>query len=335
MNIFVREFGKTSKNEEIFVYTLKNDYMEVEILNYGGIIKKILVPDKKGNLENIVLSFDTLKEYEDDMEYVGATVGRVAGRIKKGELFIKDKKFLLEINDKNNCLHGGIDSLNKKKWIVTYEIREKELELKLDYTSPHLENKFPGEVKFTIKYILKENELFIDYSGIPDRETYINLTNHSYFNLSGNMKRDISKQKLTLNSKEYLEIDKEFLPKKKSSVIKTDFDLRNGRVLNKIFSSKEEQVLTAGKGIDHAFILSKEKKIDGILFDEISGRYLEFVTDQPTMVIYTGNYLKKTHTGICFEAQNYPDINNISPENMQIYTKNKIYIQKTKFIFHC
>lgn len=333
MDITIKSFGVTKNREEVFSYTLKNEKMEVEILNYGGIIKQILTPDKNGDWENVVLGFDSLEEYELNEPYFGCITGRVAGRIKDGKLSIDNEIYNLEINNGPNNLHGGINSLNSKVWTGTIEEFSDKVAVTLTYHSPHLENGFPGAVDFTVRYSLQDENLTIDYSGVPDRNSYINLTNHSYFNLSGNHKRNIYDSFLTLDSKEFLEVDENTLPLGIKNVENSPFNFKNGQLLGDVLSKEEKDVEIVGGGIDHGFILENNEEYQGVLKDSVSGRELSFKTDQPAVVIYTGNYLNEKHLGICFETQDYPDVFNLNLDAVNIYSPENIYTQSTTFTF--
>ena len=340
----VKEWGITKKGEQVYCYTLKNEFLEVSVLNYGGIIQKIMMPDKNGKFENIVLGFDDIKGYEERSPHFGAIVGRTAGRIKKGELYINGTLYQLETNNCGNNLHGYPEFYGQKIWDCEIVEEEERAVLILKRTSPHLEAGYPGKVDFTVKYILDKNSLILEYEGIPDRDTYMSLTNHTYFNLSGDYKKDIGNQKITLACDEYLEVDEETLPVKISKVDNSIFDLRKGRIFNEVFSSNEEQVKIVNGGIDHPFVLSHKEDLDAVCIDEESGRILEMKTDQPAVVIYTGNWLDevgiisgniacRNHFGFCLETQDYPDVLKFIPEKSKIYNENKKYMQKTTFIF--
>lgn len=340
----VKEWGITKKGEQVYCYTLKNEFLEVNILNYGGVIQKIMMPDKNGKFENIVLGFDDIKGYEEHSPHFGAIVGRTAGRIKKGELYINGTLYQLETNNCGNNLHGYPEFYGQKIWDCEILEEEERAVLILKRTSPHLEAGYPGKIDFTVKYILDKNSLILEYEGIPDRDTYMSLTNHTYFNLSGDYKKDIGNQKITLACDEYLEVDEETLPVKISKVDNSIFDLRKGRTFNDVFSSDEEQVKIVNGGIDHPFVLSHKENLDAVCIDEESGRILEMKTDQPAVVVYTGNWLDevgvisgnvvcRNHFGFCLETQDYPDVLKFIPEKSKIYNGNKKYTQKTTFIF--
>ncbi|MCQ8211036.1 galactose mutarotase [Cetobacterium somerae] len=345
MKIEKVKFSETKDKKTVYSYKLINSKIEIEILNYGGIIKSINFPDRNGKKENIVLSYDNLESYTKDVTYFGCITGRVAGRIKNGILKINEENYQLELNNNKNNLHGGFNALNNKVWdVVSEEIGNDFLKIVMCYRSPHMENNFPANVEFTVSYTLRESTLEIDYIGVPDRETYINLTNHTYFNLSGDAKRDILDQKIFIFANEYISVDEEIIPVEILPVMDSVFDLTKGRKFKEIFNSQENQIKIVGNGIDHGFILDK-KHIKKCRCEDIeSGRILEIETDQPVVVLYTGNYLENTdvlasdikphkYYGFCLETQDYPDIKNLIEEKMEIYNSSNPYIQKTKYSF--
>lgn len=343
MNVSVSDFGKTKKGEIVKSYLIKTNILEVEILSYGGIIRKLLTPDKYGNWENIVLGFNTMEKYEKNSAYFGCIVGRNAGRIGGASFEIENQKYNLAQNSGKNNIHGGINGLHNRVWESTYEVSDETTIITLKTFSPDLEEGFPGNIHFTVKYIIKDGDITIDYEGITDKTTYLNLTNHTYFNLSGNLKKNILKQEIYLNANGYLEVNDETLPiqigKDEAFYSPAESVLFEGAL-----TSNHEQVKIVNGGYDHPFILSKDREIDGWIFDKDSGRKLEFITDQPIVVIYTGNYLDTVdtiydnfkgskHLGFCLETQDIPDIFNYSPENIKLYTPEIPYRQKTTFKF--
>lgn len=350
----IEKWGVTKNNEQVLAYNLRNDFLEITILNYGGIIQKILMSNKDGKKENIVLGFDDIASYEERSPFFGAIIGRTAGRIKNGELIIKGKKYQLEKNNFDNNLHGYPEHYSNKIWNGRLEEAEGKLILILKRNSPHLEANYPGNVDFTIKYILEKNKLTLEYFGVPDSDTYINLTNHTYFNLSGNCKENIGNQIITLLSDEYLEVDEQTIPIRISKVENSIFDLRNGKSFNEIFNSKNNQVKIVNNGIDHAFIFSNNKNnnkkiynkniINAKCYDKKTGRTLEVLTTEPVVILYTGNYLDevgkiskgiicKKHFGFCLETQDYPDVLKFIPQKGIVYNSSQHYYQKTTFIF--
>lgn len=344
MKILKKNWGKTKNQENVYLFCLKNEFLELEVLNYGGIIRSISVPDREGRKENVVLNFSTIEDYEKRSPYFGAIVGRNAGRIKGGILKIEDELFTLLKNSGNNNLHGGENNFSHKIWDVDFEVEGELGRIILKLKSEHLEEGFPGNIEVVVKYTLYKNEIWLDYEAKSDRKTYVNLTNHSYFNLSGDFKYDVSDEYITLNSTDYIAVDEETLPIEIRSVKNTPFDLRSSKLLKEIFNSEYEQVKIVNKGIDHPFILLQDKKPQILLEDKKNGRILEVETDQPCVVIYSGNYLdeigklsngvkSEKYMGICFETQNYPDILNFLPDRVILTSPTKPYVQRTKYRF--
>lgn len=345
MEISVTNWGITKNNENVKCYTLKNEFLEVEILNYGGVIRKISSPDKNGKMENVVLNLSNITDYEERSPYFGAIVGRNAGRIANGCITINGIKYSLAKNNGENNLHGGIDNFSHKIWDSKEIKGENYVGVELSLKSPHLEEGFPGNILATVTYKLIDNELVIEYNATSDMDTYLNLTNHTYFNLSGDFKRDVSDEYLTLACKEFIAVDETTLPVKVTSVEGTPFDFQKSKELAPALNSDHEQIVIVNHGLDHPFILDETREGSAaILEDKVSGKKLEVYTDQPAVVIYSGNYLYeigklsdgsdcKKHMGICFETQDYPNVLNFMPEKAKIYNSSKAYSQKTVFKF--
>lgn len=345
MNITKENWGITRRKQEVFLYTLKNDFLEVEILNYGGVIRKISVPDKNGKYENVVLNLPSITDYEKRSPYFGAVVGRNAGRIKNGILKIEEKEYKLLQNSGPNSIHGGIYNFSHKIWNVREIVEEDKIALELTLKSPHLEEGFPGNIVVKVKYTLYKNELHLDYHVDTDRTTYVNLTNHTYFNLSGDFKKDIQDEYLKLNCNKFIAVDSETLPVEIRKVDRTPFDFRKEKMLKDALLSDDEQIKIVNKGLDHPFVIDKnETGAPIVLEDRENGRKLEVSTDQDAVVIYSGNYLYevgnlnddivcKKYMGVCFETQNYADALNFIPEKAVITTPEKPYTQKTKYTF--
>lgn len=344
MEITVKNWGVTKNNEDVLMYTLKNNFMEVEILNYGGVIRKISVPNKEGVMENIVLNLPTIKDYEERSPYFGSLIGRNAGRIGNATFTLNNEVYTLTKNSGENNLHGGINNFGHKIWKCEKLKTEDSVGIKLTLESPHMEEGFPGNVKVEVRYILKDNEFNLEYYGTTDRDTYLNLTNHTYFNLSGDFKRDISDEYLQLDCDKFIAVDETTLPVEIKDVTSTAFDFREKTLLSKSLNSDDEQIKIVNQGLDHPFILNHKVDKPIILEDKISGRVLTVVTDQPAVVIYSGNYLYevgklndeivcKKHMGICFETQNYADTLRFLPNKAFITRPDTPYVQKTKYIF--
>lgn len=331
-------WGKNSKNEDIMIYTIKNDYLKIEILNIGAIIKKIALKPEKNKLnkkeKNLVISYDNIESYEKNPAYIGAIIGRTAGRIENALLKIDDKTYKLSENNAKNNLHGGINSISHKIW----EIEVKKDRLSCYIESKHLENGFPGNIKIKVDYILRDNELLIEYSAKTDEKTYINMTNHSYFSLSGGEDL-IYDDILKINSDYMVKINKDSLPVELMKTENTIFDFKNEKKIGDFFKGEHEQKELANNGIDHPFILNEAKKSPIIIFNKKSGIRMEVETDNPAVVIYTANYFNdiglENHGAICFETQEIPNLFENKDLNIypQFIDEKKEYKKYTKFRF--
>ena len=317
----------------IKVYTLENNFLKIEILNLGACIQKIELKDKNNIPRNIVLGYDNLEEYIENPAYLGAIIGRTAGRIKNGILNIDGKEYNLSINNSTNTLHGGKNSISHRFWNI------EKLNNKIICTikSPNLENGYPGNIEIKIEYILFENELEIKYYANTDRKTYLNLTNHSYFNLSGDYTNTIYEDILLINSDYFLGINENSIPTNLISLDNSIFNFRVPKKIKDFFSGDDEQKDLANNGIDHPYILNNKNAV--IIKNENTGIKISVETDNPAVVIYTANYLNeigfKKHSAICFETQEAPNLFqdkklNINPTFID---ENNSYQKYTKFIF--
>ena len=322
-------------------YTLQNDFgMEVTFIMYGGAITKILAPDREGKSENVVLGFDTLEQYVEHEHYYGALVGRVAGRIGGAGYSSHGERVELTANENGNHLHGGDKGFNRVIWTVEKMTVEKdEVSVRFSYLSPDGEEGYPGNVKMDVTYTLSnENEFIITYKAVPDRDTPINMTSHSYFNLSGDYKENILSHKLQMKADEVLDLSDDKVPTGKLIATQgTAFDFHEGRTILDGMNSGLE------KGYDDAFVLNKEdKRIH--LSHEKSGRAMTVETDQESVVLYTGNHLTddlltgsvkgRQHLGLCLETQGYPDAVNHPHFPSVLVKKGDVYRASTTFRFH-
>lgn len=319
-----KEFGTTPAGEKIDLFILKNSNgMEVKIINYGGRIISLTAPDKNGEFKNVVLNFDSLKEYTNENPYFGALIGRYGNRIADGEFYLDGERFTLPKNNGENHLHGGEKGFDRVVWNT--EIDTAGNSLKLSYLSEHLEQGYPGNLETYVTYTLKEdNSLEVFYEATTDKKTVVNLTQHSYFNLSGDFNSTILDHEVQINADEYLPIDGSFIPTGEyRQVERSPFDFRNPKKLDQdIDNVLEYQQIERGKGYDHCFVLNEKES--GVRFAASAhhpetGRFLEVFTDQPGIQLYTGNFLDGTLTrpggtgtyarrsGFCLETQHFPD----------------------------
>ena len=341
MHITQKLFGIVDR-KEISEFTLKNDNgMEISCINLGCIITKLLTPNRNGISENIVLGFETLEEYLENPAYFGAVVGRVAGRIKDAEFELEGKTYRVAKNDGNNHLHGGPKGFHKIVWDAAVFEKKDEVGVRFSYTSADGEEGYPGNVTVQVTYTLNNlNEFFITYEAVSDQTTLLNVTNHSYFNLSGDFKRNVLDHVLKMDSHQFLELNEELLPTGKFvDVADTVFDFRNGRKIKDGAESMAPQNVLAGGGYDHPFLL--DGKI--VLADEKSGRKLQIETDAPSVVLYTGNQLSddlkinggsaRRHLGLCLETQGLPDAIHHPEFPSIVLAKGQTYSSKTKYSF--
>ena len=320
--------------EKIKIYTLENEFLKVEFLNLGAIIKKIELKDRNGDIKNVVLGYEDVEKYRKNPAYLGAIIGRTAGRIKNGDLRLADEIYKLDINNGENILHGGKNSISHRFW----NVESIENRLCFSIKSPHLDNGYPANVEIKVSYILNNNELLIKYFATADRLTYLNLTNHSYFNLSGNINNTIYEDILKIDSDYLIGIDKNSIPCKIINLDNNIFDFKNSKKLKEFFKADDEQKSLANNGIDHPYIFNN--KIGKLEIENLeTGIKMLVETDNPAVMIYTANYLQdigfKKHSAICFETQEVPNL--YVNKKINIYPtfidENTNYERYTKFIF--
>jgi aldose 1-epimerase len=341
-------FGKMPDGETVDLYTLTNrNGMQVAITNYGGTIVSIVVPDRNGKMADVALGFDSLKGYLGNEPFFGATVGRYANRIAGGTFKLDGKTYKLPLNDGKNTLHGGPQGLDKKVWKAR-ELSGPHPALEVAYTSKDGDEGFPGNLSVKVVFSLEDdNALRIDYTATTDKDTVINLTNHTYFNLDGQGNGNILKQEMMINADRFTPVDANLIPTGElRSVQGTPFDFRKSTVIGARIEDKDEQ-LKLGHGYDHNFVLNRKGpglSLAARATDPASGRVLEVLTTQPGVQLYTGNFLDGTIHGkdgkvyshraaFCLETQHFPD----SPNHPKFPTAElkpgETYHQVTEFKF--
>ena len=340
-------FG-TQGGRPVTLYTLTNAHgLEVRAMNYGGIILSIRVPDRKGQLADIVLGHDTLDGYIPNPPFLGAIVGRYANRIANGTFTLDGKTYNLPKNDGPNTLHGGIDkTFNKVVW--EGEPLNGKTGVAFAYLSKDGEEGFPGNLKVKVTYTLADsNELIVDYEATTDKSTPINLTQHSYFNLAGEGNGDILNQEMMINADRFTPVDKNLIPTGELRPVKgTPLDFTTStRVGARIDDTYDQIVL--GHGYDHNWILNKKGEgltLAARVYEPTSGRVMEVSTTQPAVQFYTGNFLDGTVTGkqghvykrrygLCLETQHYPDSPNHPDFPTTILKPGETFHAKTVFKF--
>lgn len=320
-------FGKTKDGVALDLYTLKNEAgMTVAITNYGGTIVTWTAPDKNGKYEDITLGCDSIGGYEKGVPFFGALIGRYGNRIAKGKFNLEGKTYTLATNNGANHLHGGIKGFDKVVWTAT-PVEGNEPALKLTYTSKDMEEGYPGNLSVEVVYTLqKDNALKIEYSATTDKTTVVNLTNHAYFNLSGDF-NSILDHEVALNCDKFLPVDKTLIPTGVlQPVVGTPFDFtKSFKIGARINDTLNEQIKFGG-GYDHAWILTDATnalRLAATVTEPTSGRVMEVLTTEPAIQFYTGNFLDgtivgkggiiyKKRSGLCLETEHYPDSPNQS-----------------------
>jgi len=316
--------------------------MEVKITNYGGIVTSIITPDKSGNLDDVVLGFDKLEDYlKNPFPYFGAIVGRCANRMAKARFEIDNTGYKLARNAGANHLHGGIKGFDKAIWKAEKWVNDKGAKIMLSYSSPDMDEGYPGNLNLKVIYTLTENNEFcIDYIATTDKATPVNLTHHSYFNLSGMKDKNILNHLLWIDSDKFTPTDKDYIPTGELKDFDgTALDFRKQKALGKDIELMED-------GYDHNFVLNNQGEFAKVaeLYEPKSGRRLVMFTTEPGLQLYTANAFdgktvgKKERAyekfaGICLEAQHFPNSPNQPNFPDVILRPGKEYKQRTIYKF--
>jgi aldose 1-epimerase len=318
-----QDFGKTADGKPVARFTLKNkNGVEAAVITYGAIVQSLKIPDRKGQNADVTLGFDTLDGYLKENPYFGAIVGRYGNRIAKGKFKLGGAEYKLAVNNGENHLHGGIRGFDKYVWDGQDKSAGDDAIVELSMVSPDGDEGYPGRLSVKVTYTLSDrNELRIDYAAETDKETVVNLTNHTYFNLKGQGEGDILDHSMQLNADNYTPVDKGLIPTGViAPVAGTPFDFRNLTVIGARINDDNEQ-LKFGGGYDHNWVLNGtegELRHAAKAVEQKSGRVLEVLTLEPGVQFYTGNFLDGTipgkggkvypkRSGFCLETQHFPD----------------------------
>ncbi len=343
MGIKKELFGKTADGRPVYLYTLTNRQgMRATITNYGGIVTSLWVPDKNGQLADVVLGFDSLKDYEGTHPYFGALIGRYGNRIARGLFAVDGREYRLATNNGRNHLHGGLKGFDKVLWNARESETPQGPALHLTYHSPDGEEGYPGNLAVRVTYLLTEdNGLRIRYEARTDRPTPVNLTHHSYFNLKGAGSGDILGELLQINADSYTAVDAELIP---TGVIKpvagTPLDFASPHTIG-------ERIAQVEGGYDHNYVLNRHgNRLSPAarVIEPTSGRVLEVYTTEPGLQFYSGNFLDGTlkgkggkiynqHDGYCLETQHFPDSPHHANFPSTILFPGKIYHHLTVYKF--
>ena len=321
---------------------LKNNYLEVEISEFGASIISIKTPDRHGKIVDVVLGYDDIEKYKRQTKYIGATVGRCCNRIKNGLIEIDGTQYQLNCNDGKNHLHGGNIGFDKKIW------NSKEIEngVELNYISEDGEENYPGQLDAKVTYTLKENSLVINYKATTNKTTICNLTNHTYFNLNGY--GNILQHQVQILADYFTENNQESIPTGKIiPVDNTPMDFRNPQYIEKDINNEYYQIKYA-KGFDNNWVLNNyngEIRKIATAYSELSGIELEVSTDLPGLQFYSGNFLDgaengknnipiKNHSGFCLECQYFPDAFNHKNFPQPVLKKGEVYNKTIEYKFN-
>lgn len=316
MSIEKKAFGKTGDGRDVDLYALTNtNGLKAEIMNYGGIVRALYVPDRNGNLDDIVLGYDSLDEYIKNNPYFGALIGRCGNRIAKGKFTLNGIEYKLAINNGPNHLHGGIKGFDKVVWSAEQIQNDEGPALKLTYRSRDGEEGYPGNLNCIVYYTLtNKNELKVDYEAETDKATIVNLTHHSYFNLGGYNSGDILGHGLMLNADRFTAVDKDLIPTGEIRPVEgTPMDFTKPTAIGSRIDKVEG-------GYDHNYVLNNSDcslALAASVYELRTGRVMEVFTTEPGIQFYSGNFLDGSnkgkgtvynkHTGFCLETQHFPD----------------------------
>lgn len=328
MGIIETSFGSLEDGRKVALYELKNaNGVAVKISSYGGIITSVKAPDKAGKVEELVLGFDELSgytsaAYQQEGPYFGAIIGRFGNRIAEGKFTLDGREYSLAKNNGPNHLHGGLKGFDKVLWEAEPFKTADEAVLRLRYVSPDGEEGYPGTLTVEVAYRLdNDNELKIEYTATTDKATVLNLTSHAYFNLSGNIKRDILAHQLQLNAEAFVPIGEDLIPTGDlQNVSGTPFDFKEPRTIGAQIEADHQQLSNA-RGYDHTWVLAEvagKRKLAATVYEPDSGRCMEVFTTEPGVQFYTGNFLSgklsgrggvvyQQRYGLCLETQHFPD----------------------------
>jgi aldose 1-epimerase len=310
------DFGKMPDGTLVELYTISDGKLEAKVITYGGILTELKAPDKNGAMADVVLGFDNLDDYvKKNDPHFGGTIGRYANRIAHGQFQLDGKTYNIPKNNGENALHGGPIGFDKHVW----QAKQISKGVELTYLSPDGDQGFPGNMKTIVRYTIEGDALKIDYSATTDKDTVVNLTNHSYFNLKGEGSGDTLQHKLQIHAQRYTPVDENLIPTGELAPVKdTPFDFQLPHAVGERINVPDSQ-LKLGVGYDHNYVLENNGKLTKIAeaYESESGRVLSVLTTEPGVQFYSANHLdgvkgKHGHTynkneAICLETQHYPD----------------------------
>jgi aldose 1-epimerase len=317
-------FGTTKEGRAVDIYTLRNTKgMEARITNYGAIVVSLTAPDLHNKFADVVLGYNTLDDYMNPpFPYFGAIIGRYGNRIAKGRFTLNGHEYKLAVNNGENHLHGGLIGFDKVVWTAQQITSASGPALALTYLSKDGEEGYPGNLRVRVVYTLtNNNELKIDYTASTDKDTVLNLTHHSYFNLAGEGNDSILRHMVILKARQFVPTDAGSIPTGElKDVANTPFDFRIGRAIGDRIDQNDQQI-KFGNGYDHTWVIDGKAGVlreAALVYEPATGRAMEVWTTEPGVQFYTGNFLDGSRpgksgkpyprrSGFCLETQHYPD----------------------------
>ena len=345
------KFSGTYKGQQTKLVTLKNKHgMVVQITNFGAKIASIIVPDKTGQLDDVVLGYDSIEGYVKGHEYYGAICGRYANRIAHGKFTLNGKTYNLPVNNGPNHLHGGTEGYSMNVFMMEEVLENSDgMSVKMSLNDMDGNNGYPGNVTFAVKYTLSNNnELKLEYEAQTDKTTPINIASHSYFNLRGEGKGSIESHELMLNARYFTPTNKFSIPNGEIRPVKgTPMDFTTMKMIGSDINIKNEQ-LEFGNGYDHNWVINKEENALGLAadyYDKSTGRGMKVYTTQPGIQFYTANWVDEQGSGkhghtygnrhaLCLETQHFPDSPNQENFPSTLLHPGEIYHQTCVHAFY-
>ncbi len=341
-------FGTFEGKEVTLVDVAFEGGLKASLTNYGGIITSLSVPDKSGELKDVVLGYDNLDGYLEVTPYFGALIGRFGNRIADGRFTLDSVEYVLATNNDPNHLHGGVQGFDKVLWeIAATDLKDDQIVISLKYLSADGEEGYPGNLEVFVDYIFTPNSFLINYKASTDKATVVNLTQHTYFNLSGES-GDILDHELQINADQYLPVDSTLIPTGELRAVEGGaFDFTSFKEIGKEINEADEQ-LAYGLGYDHCWILNggmtKDLRQVASLKHGGSGIKMDVYTVEPALQFYSGNFLDGTITGkdgivynyrygLCLETQHYPDSPNQTEFPSVVLRPGELYETSTKYVF--
>ena len=349
MKISKKSFGKTRRGEDATLYTISNgNGMTVAFTDYGANIVSIIVPDSKGNMADVALGYDNVEGYEDNAPFFGSFIGRNGNRIAGAKFELDGKVYELDKNDGNNNLHGGFVGYNNLMYETEIYEEEDITSIEFSRLSPDMEQGFPGNLDISVTYSLtEENELVIEYYAVSDKDTIVNFTNHSYFNLAGHDSGSIIDHKVWIKANQFTPTTDDLIPTGEiRDVTGTPMDFRTLKSIEQDIEADYEPLRQAG-GYDHNYVLdidgTEVEKVAELVSDK-TGRIMEVYTDLPGIQLYSGNFMTPVKNskggaiydkryGVCFETQCFPNSCNIPSFPSSLLKAGKEYDTVTIYKF--